>query len=140
MLIRYFALLVALTAPLTLLSDDLGDELLAAARKSDVEAVRALLAKGADVNAKTSYGQTPLFFACDRGNLRIVTMLLDKGANVNAKDTFYNTTALTWAAMKKRIDVVKLLLDKGAEDVEGALMYGVGEGNADICESGLGDG
>lgn len=137
---RYFALIAILAAPLVVLSEDLGDELFAAVRKSDVQAVRALLAKGADVNAKSPYGQTPLFFACDRGNLQIVTMLLEKGADVNAKDTFYNSTALSWAAMKKRVEIVKLLLDKGADDVEGVLMSGIGDGNADMVKAALATG
>src|SRR5690242_1443895 len=94
--LRYCALIVVIAAPL--FSDELGDQLLAAVRKSDVAGVRALLAKGADVNAKSPYGATPLFFACDRGNLEIVKLLLDRGAEVNVQDTFYNSTALSWAA------------------------------------------
>ncbi|MCI0523739.1 MAG: ankyrin repeat domain-containing protein [Acidobacteria bacterium] len=60
------------------------DELIVAARKSNVQAVKELLAKGADPNAKTQYGATPLFFACDRGSLEIVQMLVNRGADVTA--------------------------------------------------------
>ena len=44
---------------------DPGEDLLAAVRKSDAERVKAL-AQGADVNAKSPYGATGLFFAADR--------------------------------------------------------------------------
>ena len=42
------------------------DELWEAAKKGDVEAVKAQLAKGADVNARTQYGATALHFAAER--------------------------------------------------------------------------
>ncbi|HKY03397.1 MAG TPA: ankyrin repeat domain-containing protein, partial [Blastocatellia bacterium] len=42
---------------------DQSEQLFAAARKGDIEAVKALLAKGVDVNAKTRYGVTALFYA-----------------------------------------------------------------------------
>jgi ankyrin repeat protein len=92
-------------------ADDLGDDLLAATRKGDVAQVKALLDKGASVNSKSPYGQTPLFFACDRGNVEIVKLLIERGADLNVEDTFYHASALSWAVQKKRYEVVKLLLD-----------------------------
>src|SRR5262245_23090119 len=96
------ALILALAAgfPLLLPAEDLNEELLAQTRRGDIEAVRALLAKGADVNAKSPYGSTPLFFACDRGYTEIVKLLLEKGVDMNVKDTFYNATAIAWAAQR----------------------------------------
>ena len=119
---------------------DLDDELLAAVRKSDTATVKALLDKGANVNAKTSYGQTPLFFACDRGSVEIVRMLLDKGVDVNAADTFYHTTAMVWAAEKERTEIVKLLVAKGAKDVDGLLSSAVEKGNSEMANIALGSG
>src|SRR5580700_4833259 len=80
-------LLRILTSALVVISlgraDDLTDDLLAATRKGDLAQVKALLDKGASVNSKSPYGQTPLFFACDRGYVDIVKLLLDRGAEVN---------------------------------------------------------
>ena len=124
-------------AAIALYAQDLNEDLLAAVRKSNVAAVRELLGKGADVNAKTSYGQTPLFFAADRGNVEIIQLLLDKGADVNAKDTFYKSTALSWAAMKGNVEAVRLLLAKGAQDVSGVLMAGVERGKPELVKAAL---
>jgi hypothetical protein len=126
--------------PGTMIAGDLDEDLLAAVRKSDAAAVKALLDKGANVNAKTSYGQTPLFFACDRGNIEIVRMLLDKGVDVNATDTFYHTTAMVWAAEKQRVEIVKLLVEKGAKDVDGLLSSAVDKGSAEMAKAALGSG
>jgi hypothetical protein len=136
----YYLLFAVLLAGAPVWADDLNEQLLAAVRKSNVAAVKDLLAKGADANTKSSYGQTPLFFACDRGNVEIVKMLLEKGVDVNAKDTFYNSTAMSWAAMKQNVEVVRLLLDKGASDVDGVLMSGVQNGNADMVKVAIASG
>ncbi|MFN0141141.1 MAG: ankyrin repeat domain-containing protein [Pyrinomonadaceae bacterium] len=54
----------------------------------DVDLVRELLVKGANVNAKEeSYSKiTPLFVAVEQGNVEIVRLLLYFGAKVNARD------------------------------------------------------
>src|SRR5271156_935481 len=101
---------------------DVAEDLLAATRKGDVAQVKALLDKGADVNSKSPYGSTPLFFACDRGNLEIVKLLIDRGADVNVEDTFYHETALGWATSKDRVAIVKLLLDHGAKSAGNVVM------------------
>ncbi len=77
-----------------------------AARNGDLEHVRAALESGFDVNVKTNYGATALFFACDRGQVEVAKFLLEHDADPNIKDTFYNATPLAWAQMKgnSRID------------------------------------
>lgn len=112
-------------------AQNINEELLAASRKGEVEAVRALLAKGADVNTKTTYGVTPLFYAASRGHAEVVKVLLERGAEVNVKDKFYGMKPLGWAASKGYAEVVRLLLDKGADDRDGALMAAVAGGHVD---------
>ena len=46
----------------------LNDQLWEAARKGDAASVRALLDKGADVNARFRYGATALSYAADKGH------------------------------------------------------------------------
>jgi hypothetical protein len=113
------------------------EELLVAARKSNVELVKALLAKGADVNVKSPYGATPLFFACDRGNAEIVKILLDAGADPNVQDTFYKATPLGWAAGKKNPEVLRLLVEKGAKEVEMALSFAINGNHGALAKTAL---
>jgi hypothetical protein len=121
-------------------ADDLTDDLLAATRKGDLAKVKALLDKGASVNAKSPYGQTPLFFACDRGYSEIAKLLVDRGADVNVEDTFYHATPLSWAARKNHTDIVKLLIDHGAKSPAMVLMMGAQSGSMDLVKIGLGKG
>jgi len=113
--------------------DDRGDQLLAATRKGDLAEVKRLLDEGADVNTRTRYNSTPLFFACDRGHTEIVRVLIERGADVNVKDNFYNANALGWAMSKKHDDIVALLIEKGA-DVAEALTEGIREGDRKLVE------
>lgn len=91
-----------------------GLTLLQAAENVDADAVRALLAGGADVNERNSYGETALMSAAARGSLRIVDALLAAGADVNARraDGF---TALIQAAFFGHRDVVSALIAGGAD-------------------------
>ncbi len=50
------------------------------------ELVALLLANGADCNAKTNAGRTPLQFSARNGDTQMAKLLLEKGAEINAKD------------------------------------------------------
>ena len=69
-------------------NQSLNDQLWEAARTGDAAAVKELLAKGVDVNARFRYGQTALFKAAERGHAEVVKILLANGADVNVRDTF----------------------------------------------------
>ena len=120
-------------APAFAQASDLNEQLLAAARKSDAAQVKALLDKGASVDAKTRYGATPLFYASDRGSVEVVKLLLERGADVNVKDTFYNATPIVWAAQRNHPEVVKLLIAKGASK-ESALDVAIGGGHKEVLK------
>src|ERR1700693_6022029 len=74
-----------------------GERLLSEIRKGDIEAVRWLVAHGADVNARDAKGATALMYAVLYGDLDYVNLLLDKGADPNAANDF-GINALMWAA------------------------------------------
>lgn len=79
-----------------------------AASRGDVESVRSLIAAGADVNARSNSGATPLHEACsgtDDG--KAVAVLIDNGADLNAQDNDGHT-ALHRAARSWREPVVKV--------------------------------
>jgi len=78
------------------------------------EAVRLLIAYGADVNKKDEMESTALIRAASHGNPETVRLLLDLGAEINA--TNHNGwTALMSAAFHDNTEVVQLLIDNGAD-------------------------
>jgi ankyrin repeat protein len=54
-----------------------------AARTGSIDAARALLEGGADVNQTTRYGWSPLLAATQNDNYRMAKFLIERGANVN---------------------------------------------------------
>jgi ankyrin repeat protein len=90
-----------------------GAELRAASGEGHLDIVRALLAEGADVNAKTNDGTTALLLASRNGHLDVVQVVLAKGAEVNAKDN-KGVTALMGASVAGHLEIVQALLAKGA--------------------------
>lgn len=83
-----------------------------AVKKGDKAEVEALLARGADVNAKKS-GLTPLHVAVQEWKKDIAEFLLFKGANVNADGTY--GTPLHLAARYGVQPIADVLLAKGAD-------------------------
>ena len=83
--------------------------------RSSRACVRALLAAGADADARTSrLGWKPLMAAAKSGDGEIVEMLIDAGARVN--QTYHNgKTPLYCAAEWGRLEAARALLRRGAD-------------------------
>jgi outer membrane protein assembly factor BamB len=113
---QWFLFAVLLASPVG--AGDLKQELWSAAKKGDAKVVESLLARGADVNAKTAYGVTALLHAAGKGHVEVVRILLKHKADVNAADSFYRTNPLSEAAEGNHVEVVKLLLDAGAKGAD----------------------
>jgi hypothetical protein len=132
------ALLVLLSLlPAAALGQSADEEFFAAARKGDAAAVKALLDKGVDVNAKTGYGATALSYAADKGHVEVVRLLLERGADPNVKDKFYGQMPIAWALSHGHTEVVKLLLKHGAQGRESALIVGAGSGDIELVKAAL---
>jgi ankyrin repeat protein len=115
----------------------LNEQLYEAARKGDAAEVKAVLDKGAEVNAKFRYGATALFKAAERGHTEVVKLLIERGADVTVKDTFYGATAMTWALDKGHTGVVRAILAKSAEGAGEVLLTGVRSGKAELVSAAL---
>jgi len=117
-------------------AQSVNEDLLDAAKRGDSAAVKSLLAKGADVNARTRYNQTPLMLAADKGHTEIVKLLVEANADVNVTDTFYKSvTALSAAAQRGHAGIVKLLLEKGARGKDNALFAAIGGGHTGVAKT-----
>lgn len=93
-----------------------------------IEIARALLARGAVVDAKNGDGVTPLMYAVALGQVEVAGLLLEAGANVTAKNNA-GRTPLMAAARNGQVEAARLLLQRGAragdtdEDDKTALAY-----------------
>jgi ankyrin repeat protein/uncharacterized glyoxalase superfamily protein PhnB len=93
-----------------------GSTPLHAALKSP-EAVRLLIDRGADVNARDKGDNAlPLHFAAGGASLEVVRMLLDAGSDVHGVGDDHKMDVIGWACChaEARRDVVALLLERGA--------------------------
>jgi len=83
-------------------------DLFGAVSSSDIEAVKELVAAGADVNEKDEEGRSALHFACGYGEVECAEYLIEHGADVNALDSS-NNTSLHYAAgygVKEGLDLL----------------------------------
>jgi hypothetical protein len=79
-----------------------------------------LVARGAEVDAKSNFKKTPLHLAAAEGNTGMVVLLISKSTNVNAMDDqgatplheASNMNAIDWTAAK--LGTMKILLTNGA--------------------------
>ena len=95
----------------TLLDSPVAD----AAMDGDIEAVRALLTEGADVNAPQGDGMTALHWAAEAGDGEMVGMLLYAGANLQGVTRLGDYTPLHLASKAGKDRVVARLLEAGAD-------------------------
>ena len=93
--------------------DPLGPDLFIAIRTGGAADVKAVLAKGAKLEAPNWLGIRPLMWAALLGKQDVCAALLDAGADVNAASHY--GTALSFAEMGGNAKVVALLLDRGAK-------------------------
>jgi hypothetical protein len=83
-------------------------------RADDAECVRVLIAAGANVNAISEEGQTPLMIAAVRGLTPVVQVLIDAKADLN-KVNVHGRTALDYAMIGGHADAEELLRKAGGK-------------------------
>ena len=86
-----------------------------AAKRGDLEGVRALVREGADVNAAQGDGMTALHWAAMNGDVEMARVLIYTGAGVKALTRLGAYTPLHLASQKGHGDVVSILLEAGAD-------------------------
>lgn len=82
-----------------------------AVTSGDAGAVKALLANGANVNERTSGGQTPLILATIFGHTHLLSLLLDAGADPELRDNL-GLNAIDWAQRRGANEAIALFRGK----------------------------
>ncbi|NJX14531.1 ankyrin repeat domain-containing protein [Tamlana crocina] len=81
--------------------------------KGDLETVQKLIARGADVNAKSN-GMTPAMYAAKFNRTEILKLLITHGADLKAKSD-KKMTALKYAELHGAIDAANIIKETLAE-------------------------
>lgn len=94
--------------------------------EENLDEVQQLIADGANVNAVSSFGRTPLMSATAYGHINIVRFLLENGADINIKDTHNGWTALMFSTgfVNEEFEIAKLLIENGADVNETSTKHG----------------
>ena len=93
---------------------DLSQELSNAVNANDVDRVKFLVEKGADVNQPDPQGWTPLQNAARQRKDGMIKALIELGADVDRPDDS-GMTPLIAAAMRDHIPSIKVLIENGAD-------------------------
>jgi len=89
--------------------------LMYASEEGNLEIVKLLISKGANVNARTKRNWTALMLASGSGYTKIVKLLIEKGAELDVRDKG-GGRAITNAKEKGHNEIVKLLKEAGATE------------------------
>jgi len=87
--------------------------LVIASRNGRLENVKKLLDLGANIEGKSTNGNTALSLACMYGHEHVASFLLDRDANIDALN-IYNLSALYLACRNANVEAARLLLARGA--------------------------
>lgn len=94
--------------------DDSWTELMYAVRNGYSEGVFVLIMNGADVNALTSDGDSPLLIAALYGAFGIIPILINYGADINYANPGNSISALDVASRYGHINTMVILINQGA--------------------------
>ena len=111
---KQFIIALALALGFIAASDLYADDLHGAAKRGDTDAIRMLLAAGADPNARAKYRLTPLHYAAYMGHADATQALLAAGADSNVRDVD-GTAPIYFASSNGHTDVIRALLAAGAD-------------------------
>jgi len=111
-----------------------------AAADGDLERVKALIAAGADINAKDQEGYMPLHAAAQSGHTAVAKFLVVAGADLEAKADDHSFTPLHVATKAGHTTLVELLIAEGADanakdvSAKAPLFQAVLSGSTDLVE------
>ena len=84
-----------------------------AAISNEPDVVEVLIDHGADINASSDTGRTPVLGACAKMNIDVVKYLVMYGADIHKQDTNGETCLIL--AAKCSLELCQILIDNGAD-------------------------
>lgn len=94
---------------------ELDQQFVKSARLGNLDRVSALLAQGANIEARDSkHGATALMWAAHEGHLMVLEFLVENGAETDASQHL-GRTALWYAAQQGQLEAARMLISNGAE-------------------------
>jgi len=87
----------------------LNQQLIAAAERGDVDAVRNLLTQGANINAQDARGRTAIMAATHKNQVEVVRALIELGADINVRDNRSDNPFL-YAGAEGLLDILRVLI------------------------------
>ncbi len=94
----------------------INESLIKAVKKNDLNLIKQLLEKGADINTRDNMGHTPLMIAARNGNYHTVKFLLTKKPDVNARNK-RGANALFLTNGVDNYKIVGLLKEAGSDSL-----------------------
>lgn len=85
-----------------------------AARQGDFDAVREMIAEGADLDEKAQNGETPVILAVLGGHEEVARALIEAGADIHGRNAG-GFTPLHAAAYAGELAMAQLLIERGAD-------------------------
>ncbi|KAJ5066859.1 cyclin-dependent kinase inhibitor 2c-related [Anaeramoeba ignava] len=85
-------------------------------QQGTLDQIQKLVLKGASVNCKGNYAQTPLHFCiATQKNIEIISYLISSGAKINAVNDFGKNPLHLACEKYPQFEILKLLLENGAD-------------------------
>ncbi|KAJ5069543.1 ankyrin repeat protein [Anaeramoeba ignava] len=83
----------------------------------DIDVIKYLTSKGANLHSVNSDGKTPFSILCEKADLnsKLLKVLISSGANINVKDSQSNTPLHSLCIKGAPQKVIQLLLDSGVD-------------------------
>ena len=85
-----------------------------AAEEGNIDIVRLLIERGAEVDSRDDAGHTPLHEASRSGHVEVARALIDYGADINARDR-YQWTPIHTSANEGHDELLELFLERGVD-------------------------
>nr|WP_253309278.1 ankyrin repeat domain-containing protein [Rickettsia endosymbiont of Ceutorhynchus assimilis] len=90
----------------------LNKELLAVVNGDDLNRVKALVSRGASLEAKDNSDNTPLHNACNNGHVKVVEYLVEEGASLKVKNKDGETPLHVAAQHDSTLEVIEFILNR----------------------------